>query len=644
MRIVVKFVLFFVFASCSNIKVLNDRNFYSAEFLQKIESIQVIYKDGDKKLALTKLEQIFDNTITKAELAKKYNLKGIIYFSLRNLEVAIENFEVASKNVDKDLFLANKIHLNLASSFYKLDRFESTLSQLKSIDVDYLKNKERTNYHKLSFSVGNQLGDYKSVVSSLVFLTRNIDNLKQFSDFKYKEVLVDNYKRLNKSERVHVLNEHYKQSPVAIAYLSKQEAMFRFYHGDKSGSQDVVDWLEKKFDYLDGIKQFVSDYRFRVENFSKINSRSVGVIAPLSGRFSRYGKKVLAGVNTSLEKSERKDKLNLYVKDNKNNPFLAKKMIQELVMKHHVSAIVGGLFPHLAKEEYLEARKYGVLYISLSPVYLPRHEKTHLLVEIPGSVESQIAEVLKPYMLEKLGKKVAILYPWSDEGKSYVNELWGLHNSEKINLTNVDSYKKGISDYRESVKSLLGLKFPRERREEFRIWNEIKRINKSNVRIVNVLPPVIDFDWVFIPSIPKEALQIIPTFKFFDAHGLKFVGGPSWINKKLQRERRNLGGKIFVIGNDTKEVSEDFVKIYKDYNEVTPHLVDTLSFESMNLVLKILEGQDFSKRDELEKRILSFTELKGMTSQWQFNDGLWLKNMDILEIKSSGFNKIEKTL
>jgi tetratricopeptide (TPR) repeat protein len=161
MRIVVKFVLFFVFASCSNIKVLNDRNFYSAEFLQKIESIQVIYKDGDKKLALTKLEQIFDNTITKAELAKKYNLKGIIYFSLRNLEVAIENFEVASKNVDKDLFLANKIHLNLASSFYKLDRFESTLSQLKSIDVDYLKNKERTNYHKLSFSVGNQLGDYK---------------------------------------------------------------------------------------------------------------------------------------------------------------------------------------------------------------------------------------------------------------------------------------------------------------------------------------------------------------------------------------------------------------------------------------------------------------------------------------------------
>ncbi|MGB0360870.1 MAG: GTPase Era, partial [Endozoicomonas sp.] len=41
------------------------------------------------------------------------------------------------------------------------------------------------------------------------------------------------------------------------------------------------------------------------------------------------------------------------------------KMINDLIQKHHVSIIIGGLFPDTAKEEYLEAKKYGVLYVSL---------------------------------------------------------------------------------------------------------------------------------------------------------------------------------------------------------------------------------------------------------------------------------------
>ena len=36
---------------------------------------------------------------------------------------------------------------------------------------------------------------------------------------------------------------------------------------------------------------------------------------------------------------------------------------------------------------------------------LPRSEKKHLLIEIPGSVESQIAEILRPEILEKFGKE-----------------------------------------------------------------------------------------------------------------------------------------------------------------------------------------------------------------------------------------------
>ncbi|MFT6631449.1 MAG: ABC-type branched-subunit amino acid transport system substrate-binding protein [Bacteriovoracaceae bacterium] len=626
--------------SCSNIKILNERDYYSDSFLKKMESIQLIYRDGDKQLALQKLKGINDETITSSEKAKKYNLMGVMLFSRRDLEGAIENFQIAKQLVGEDLFLASNIRLNLASSYFKQQKTELTLRTLKSIDEDYLKGKEKTSFHKLSFTAANQLNDHKTVVNSLLYLTHEIGSFKQFEDYKFKEILVDNFKKLGPSERVDILYNQYKTNKVVTAYLGKSEAMSRFYMGDREGSQDVVTWLESRFTGVEDVQSFINDYKFRVDNFSKINSGAIGVIVPLSGRVSKYGNKVVAGVNTAIANSKTDQTLNVYVKDNQNNTYLAKKQIQELVLKHHVSVIIGGLFPDLAKEEYLEARKYGVLYISLSQVYLPRSEKNHLLVEVSGSVESQIASILKPEVIEHFGKRVAVLYPWSDDGKSYINELWGLQNSNKIKLTNINYYKRGIDDYRESVKSLLGLKFPREREEELNIWRDIKNANKRNVRIVNMLPPVIDFDWVFIPSLPKEAIQILPTFSFFDAKDVKFVGGPSWINKRLQKERRNLGGQMYVIGSDTNDVNVDFMKLYKEHNGAYPHLVDTLSYEGMSIVLKILDKQNFSKREELGTRVREFAKFEGITSEWNLDGGLWIKEMDVLKIGSKSFTKI----
>ncbi|MDP7321710.1 MAG: ABC transporter substrate-binding protein [Bacteriovoracaceae bacterium] len=644
MQQVFKFILvgalFGIFQSCSNIKVINQADIYSAQFLKQVDDIQHLYREGNRDLALKRLQGIPDSKISKAEQAKKYNLYGVMLFSKQELVPAIDFFKKAESLVDKDLYLKANIKLNLASSYFKQNKLKLTAQTLAGIEQDYLRDQEKKNFHRLLFTVSNQLEDYKTTVSSLIYLAKDVQSFKQFEDFKYKEILIGNFEKLAESERIYVLDDD-ADAEVVIAYLAKHEAMNRFYAGDRDAAQDVVSWLESKFVHLADVKTFIENYRFRIENYSKINSGAVGVIAPLSGKLAKYGQKVLSGVSTVIAKKKTGEDLNLYIKDNKNNVLVAKKQIQELVMKHHVSVIIGGLFPHLAKAEYLEARRLGVLYISLSPVYLARSKKNHLLIEVPGSVESQIAEVLRPEVLDKLGKKVAVLYPQSDDGYSYVNELWSMHNTEAIELTNVQSYKRGIKDYRSSVKSLLGLRYPRERREEFIIWDEIKNINKSNVRIVNVLPPVIDFDWVFSPSLPTEAIQILPTFNFYDAQNLKFIGGPSWINKKLQREKRNLDGEVFVIGNDTADVNQNFMKQYKQYNGVYPNLVDTLSYEGMLLVQSVLSGQNFDKRNELGKRVLNIQKLQGMTSSWKLEDGLWIKDMDLLRVRSNSFTKVD---
>ncbi len=645
MRLVSSFLyivsLYILFQSCSGIQVINKADIYSAKFLKKIESIQLIYNDGDKKVALQSLNQIDDNALTKAEIAKKYNLKGVMLYSLKNINEAVESFLYAEENVDRDYNLASNIKLNIASSFFKQDKIDLAYSYIKKNDAEYLNEKEKNTFYSLWFNLAVQYSKPKEVVVALVNLTSSIQSFNQLETYKYKEIMIDNFKQLSNSEKMYILDEYQGSSKVTVAYLAKNEALSLYYSGDKSGAKDIIGWMSSKFSDMSDVKSFVEDFSFRTESYSKIDSKKVGIIAPLSGKLSRYGEKVVAGVNTALknEKGVRSD-IKVLLKDNQNNSFLSRKLIQEMILKHHVSAIVGGLFPHLAKEEYLEARKYGVLFISLSPVYLPKSQKNHLLIEIPGSVESQIRSVLTPENLEYLGKRVSVMYPWTDDGKSYVNELWQRFNNKEIELIGIEDYERGISDYRSSVRGILGLKHPREREEEHQIWYDIKNVNKRNVRIVNILPPVKDFDWVFIPSLPKEAIQILPTFSFFDAKGLKFVGGPSWINKTIQKERRNLGGKVFIVGNDSSDIDLNFLKDYKEVNGYYPGLVDTIAYESIKVLSSVLKDDNFSKRDDLESKILSTKSLSGITSNWSLENGLWVKDMDLLTISSDGFKKV----
>lgn len=646
-HIVISFI-FLLTIACSSIQLMNGGADYSDEFIKKIESIQIIYKDGDKGLALKKLQQISDETITKAEKAKKYNFLGVVFFSSGDLEKAAGNFLLAKKYVDKDRNLSAQIHLNLASTYYKDNKTKQSASALKEVDLDYFNTKEKRKYFKLNLTLANLMDNPKEIVNSLIFLMEGMKRFEDVDDYQYKELLVDSYRKLGTSERVYFLDKYEKERKIVVAYLGKQEVLQRFYQGDRDGAQDVVSWLAKRFGGIEEVAKFIEDYKFRVDNFSKINSGAIGVILPLSSdkKAEFFGKKAISGVMTAVNELSGKDEtVNVYLKDNKNNKYLARKMVQDLVLKHHVSVIIGGLFSDLAREEYLEAKKYGVMYVSLSEVYIPRQEKSHLLLEIPGSVESQITSLLKPESLEFFGKRVAVLYPFSDSGKHYVDEFWGFHNTGKINLAAINYYvpkdkNNKYIDYRAPVQQLLSLRFPREREEELRVWKDIRNYENSNFRVINELPPIKDFDWVFLPAIPPEAIQIIPTFPYFDAKNLKFVGGPSWVNKTLMDEQRNLG-QIYSVGNDVSEVSSDFLNLYKKHNGVAPKLIDTRAYVGMKLVSQIIAGQNFSKREDLEKRILGVGELTGLATKWKLSEGLWLKDMDILKISKAGFSKLE---
>lgn len=644
---IIKLCFLVLITACSGISLLNDSFKYDEKFIKRFEGIQSIYKDGDKSGAIARLNKFRSEKLTNAERAKVLNQLGIYYYNQNDYIKAQEHFEDARGYVKEDKELDAEIHLNLASTYFKLDMRESAFNVINAAKPKFLKKNIRETFYKLKLLLAQDQENDKAVIDSLIYLLADKKNFNEIKASNYKELLIDYFRKLTPSERAYILDNKEKESLVVIAYLGTEEAMQRYYFGDRQGANDVVDWLDKNFSDLKDVERFIDDFRFRSENFAKIDSGSVGIVLPLSGKKGKFGTSALKGLDAAINyDSNKSNNVKVYTRDNRDNPVVAKKVIHDLIQKHHVSIIIGGLFSNTALHEYLEAKKYGVLYISLTAINLPRDEKNHLLIEIPGSIQSQLDKLMSDDFLAAFGNRVAMFYPDDDRGKTYLEEMWKHHKKGTINITSLYSYDHDskVKDYREWVEKLLGLKYKKERKEELELWKEIYSLEKSSstIRRIQTLKPVIDFDWVFVPSYPHQARQFLPTFSYFDAKNLTYIGDQSWMisRKFLSLKDKESWGKLMLVGDDVRKIDKNYFELYKKRNNSNPSFIETFAFEAMRLSLNVIKDSKFEQREDLERKIVNLQKLEGITGKWNLKEGIWLKELDLLRIIRDDVRKV----
>lgn len=647
--LLISLIIIIFTSACSGIKMLSENDIYNPIFLKKIEGIQAVYSSGDKQGAIDKLLAFDNQQLTRDEKAKKYNLLGVFSFSSLEYVQALEYFLEASKSVDLDKALEAQIYLNLSSTYYKQNKFDLAYEEIKKVDIQNLSTSDDQKFYLLKYVLASHMKDSKEIVIALVHLLKNKSTLQSIKDSKYKEALVDNFRKLADSERVYLLEDYSDKGSLVIAFLAQNEVFQRYYMGDKNGAKDVITWMQSKYSDNSEVSTFIKDFSFRMENFSKVDIASIGVVLPFSGEHEKRAKSALMAIETVINAKENQSyNINVLTRNGHNNPFVARQMVRQLIESHHVSLIIGGLFPETATEQYLEARKYGVMFISLSPVYVEKSKKSHLLIEVSGSVQSQLATIFSEKVLSKFGSKVALFYPEELRGHSYADEIWKSYNGKDIQVNALQSYNINITDFRDPVKNFLGLSYPREREEELQLIKEIheleRKTKRSSVRRTQHLEPVIDFDWVFIPSYPNEAIQILPSFRYFDANDVMFIGGPDWLSKKVIREQANIGKTIYFVGDDPKDFDQEFMAFYKKRNKRIPRLLEINAFEAMTLALKIIGGSKIAQRDEIESKLVNLKTVNGVTARWNLIDGIWLKEMDFLKVSKGTIEKVQISL
>lgn len=633
-------------AGCGGIKMLSDdeNDFYSEPFLSQIEVIKADYKRGESEKALASLQAMKEDTLNAQEKALRRNLIGVVYFGKSNFEQAIFNFNQALESSTDDQSLTAQIYLNLGSSYYKLGMKEKAYSVIKKAPYKSLSSTEMVKFHKLRYRLAAENNQEKDALTSLIYTLSLKEKISELRIEPLYEVLVTKFRALDQAEKYKLLEEFEESSPFVVGYLSYLEAEKVYYRGDKDEAKDLIKWVDTNFSRHAEIELLLKNFSYRVENYTRLDSTAIGVILPLTGKRSKFAKRALLGIDAALRELQKSNpelaNIKIIVKDSLGSGVVGAHEVKELVEKHFVSVIIGGLDPLEATKEYGVAKERGVFFVSLSEIYMDKENKDHLLVEIPGSIESQVNQIFNSNIVKKFGDKGAIIFPESRMGRAYANEFWRRANLMNMPIAGVFSFDGSKKNFREPVKNLLGLKFPRTRLEEYDILNEIHSLERSNIRRIQTLKPQRDFDWVFVPALPLDAIQIIPSFTYYDAFNVPFIGAPNWRSNLLSQESYKYKN-IHFIGDSVKKVAEDLSKNFQSSYGKKIGLVELRSLDSMKVAINVLQGASYTSRDELNMAIRSLSKINGQTGSWELTDGVWIKNMESLHFRNGKIDKLE---
>lgn len=621
-------------ASCTTApqKKTIDETQISANARKKLDEARDLIKANQPKPAIAKLAELNDKSLSPVEKALKYNLKGVTLFNLSEVDKAILNFQVSEKYAPTDTQLYSQVQLNMASGHFKLNQFNELKERLDKIDEKQLSEAEIKKYAQLAHAYAVKVENHPQIVTSSLLLMADLKTFPEIQASNLYQPMKDSFAKMNQAQKIDLLEEFNNSNNLAVAQLAEFEADERYLNGDKSGAGDVISWLKSEFGSNEEVQKFVKDFELRFENASKISISDIGLVLPLTGEKASFGQKALSGVDTGLKVLGLGENIKIHTKDSIDSPAQAAQAVLELIREEQVSFIIGGLFPESAKAEYLEARKYGVLYISLSQINLPKEEKNHHLIEVQGSIESQVETLLSDDMIKKFGPRLGVIFPDNEGGKAYVDEIWRKATEKKLQVTSVASFPKNTHDYRDTAQLFLGLKYPRERAEEQKIVDDVYSLEKTTIRRVQTLPPVLDFDWVFLATYPHEATQLIPTLGYYDANRIKVIGGPSWVSKSMVKEQKNLG-TLYFVGDDPKDMNQEMLTKFQEIYGKPASLIEVIALDAMKLGAEALNASgEVRNRDDFDAKIKSHGKLRGLTTEWEFKDGVWLKRMNSMAI------------
>jgi ABC-type branched-subunit amino acid transport system substrate-binding protein len=394
---------------------------------------------------------------------------------------------------------------------------------------------------------------------------------------------------------------------------------------------------------------------------------TLGVVLPLSGRFARFGDESLngillaAGVFDELADNRAKANVRLLVRDSGGRPERAAAAVRELAEDESVAAIIGPLLKGECEAAGAAAEAAGVPLIALTARSEVAQGRAHVFrVRTQPNQETQ---VLVDYAMGELGaQRFGILYPRDAYGRGLRSLFWDAVEERGGHIVGVASYDPDATDFAEPIRRLVGFVLLSEEekavieertdllRRARRLPPDEALVMREEARALTTesgepLPPIVDFDALFVPESYEKVVLIAPQLAFHEAVGARLLGASGWYHTDLVKiGRHHVAGALFTAhyyADSPLPFVKDFTDRYNATFAAEPDALSAQAFDAANLVLvQLARGRD--EREEVRDGVLTTRVYPGVSGVLSMSgDGNALKRPFLLGVERGHIQQID---
>ncbi len=387
---------------------------------------------------------------------------------------------------------------------------------------------------------------------------------------------------------------------------------------------------------------------------------TVGIVLPLTGRFSHYGEGSLRGVllaaglftddddaaadairfgypdeGTDEElggAGRSRREIRLVVRDSEGDPTRAAEAVRELADDPDLVAVIGPIFSAESIAAAKAAEEVGVPIVTLStrediPVGRVQAFRTRTT---PGDEVG----VLVGHAFDTLeAERFAVLYPKTRYGRGMRKLYWDAVTARGGKMVAASSYDPEAVDFKTAMRNMIGYRFltnweKKALEERDDILRAARRLEPADALLLRDaaydilgpelvrLPPIVDFDVLFIPDSADKIALIAPGLALHEIRDVGLLGSSDWVDVELLRVgRQHVADAVvstpFYPESDLPFVVE-FVEGYRKTFGSEPDAYSAEAFDAMNLVLVQLSAGR-TNRDGVRAGLLDTRAYPGAT-------------------------------
>lgn len=312
-----------------------------------------------------------------------------------------------------------------------------------------------------------------------------------------------------------------------------------------------------------------------------LESNKIGLLIPQSGNHTDFFKPLLQRIQNYFSKQPEAPQL--VIRDSGETPESTQEALSKLYYEDHVLGVMG---PFTSKGIESVTQKATDLHCPLITLTQWTQSQASDYVTNAGLTAKKQAETIAQFSLQTLGlKKFAILHSQTKFGEQYARYFTDTVTSLGGEVVGTASYSDGETDFRQAVDKLTRRNDTAHRQEELvalaKKREELKITKRtSKTEMYYSLPPIVEFEAVFIPDDVKTFTQAIPTFAYRDVDHMKFLGVSLLNQPELVSRLKGTRPEIYFSGGDLEDLveiaSESVLTAHKNHSGSREDFIDDL--------------------------------------------------------------------